>query len=123
MFRVLGAIPCLCLSLAGQASAHAIIVDSAPAPLSHVPAGRLSVMLRYNSRIDAGRSKLLLAHGDVVDRVPVSEAAAPDLLVAGVQVSPGAYELRWQVLATDGHVTRGRVPFTVDAGQQAGSAK
>jgi methionine-rich copper-binding protein CopC len=30
-------------------------------------------------------------------------------------VQPGAYTLKWQVLATDGHITRGSVPFIVDA--------
>jgi methionine-rich copper-binding protein CopC len=25
----------------------------------------------------------------------------------------GAYELRWQVLAIDGHVTRGKLPFQI----------
>ena len=119
MFKVLGPTSCILSMLAGQAVAHAIIIDSTPAPLAHLAAGRLAVVLRYNSRIDSGRSKLLLQHGDVVERVPVSEAATPDVLQANIQVVPGAYELRWQVLATDGHVTRGRVPFTVDAGAQA----
>jgi hypothetical protein len=27
--------------------------------------------------------------------------------------TPGAYVVRWQVLAIDGHITRGDVPFTV----------
>jgi len=26
---------------------------------------------------------------------------------------PGTYRLRWQVLASDGHITRGEIPFTV----------
>lgn len=123
MSRMSCVVPCLCLALAGQARAHAIIVDSAPAPLAHVPAGRLAVSLRYNSRIDAGRSKLLLRQGDAVERVPVDAAASPDLLAASVQVSPGPCELQWQVLATDGHVTRGRVPFTVDEAAGSGPAR
>jgi hypothetical protein len=28
-------------------------------------------------------------------------------------LTPGVYVLRWQVLAIDGHITRGDVPFTV----------
>ena len=28
-------------------------------------------------------------------------------------LSPGAYVLRWQVLAIDGHITRGDIPFVV----------
>jgi methionine-rich copper-binding protein CopC len=31
--------------------------------------------------------------------------------IAGIQ--PGSYRLRWQVLALDGHITRGDIPFTV----------
>jgi methionine-rich copper-binding protein CopC len=28
-------------------------------------------------------------------------------------LAPGDYRLRWQVLAYDGHITRGEIPFTV----------
>ena len=118
MVKLLGVALC-CATFASQAEAHAIIVDSAPAPFAHVRPGALAVVLRYNSRIDAGRSKLLLKHGDAVQRLSVQTAAKPDVLAASVPVSAGFYELQWQVLATDGHVTRGRVPFTVDAGDEA----
>ena len=40
---------------------------------------------------------------------------AEDVLSAGVTLTPGAHTLRWQVLAVDGHITRGEVPFTVTA--------
>jgi methionine-rich copper-binding protein CopC len=40
------------------------------------------------------------------------------LLEANVTLAPGAYTLHWQVLAVDGHITRGNVPFTVDATRQ-----
>ncbi len=96
------------------AGAHAIIVDSVPAPLGHVPAGHLGIALRYNSRIDAGRSKLVLRQGADERRLPADTSAPPDLLSASVALAPGEYEIVWQVLATDGHITRGRVPFTVD---------
>jgi len=36
----------------------------------------------------------------------------PDVLSAAVDVTPGDYVVRWQVLAVDGHITRGDVPFT-----------
>jgi methionine-rich copper-binding protein CopC len=35
------------------------------------------------------------------------------VLLARADLSPGAYSVRWQVLAVDGHITRGEVPFTV----------
>jgi methionine-rich copper-binding protein CopC len=104
------------------ASAHAVLIDSTPAPLGHVPAGHLAVVFRYNSRIDAGRSRLSLVRPDgATDRLRTAAGSAPDLLRADLDLAPGAYVLSWQVLAVDGHVTRGRVPFTVDA--PAGNAK
>ena len=111
----LAALAVLGLAAAGPACAHAVIVDSVPAPLGHVPAGRLAVALRYNSRIDAARSKLVLRRGDDQQRLAADAADTPDMLRAGVDLVPGSYEIDWQVLATDGHITRGRIPFTVDA--------
>ena len=117
----------LVLAAAGPVAAHAIIVDSTPAPNANLPAGHLDVALRYNSRIDAARSKLLLRQGDTTRRLTPAIAATPDILRAGLDLAPGTYEIVWQVLATDGHVTRGRVPFTVDAATkpsaQAAAAK
>ena len=38
----------------------------------------------------------------------------PNLLETTTNLeAPGAYVVRWQVLAIDGHITRGDVPFTV----------
>ena len=39
--------------------------------------------------------------------------SAADVLAASATLTPGAYVMRWQVLAVDGHITRGDVPFTV----------
>jgi hypothetical protein len=30
-----------------------------------------------------------------------------------IHLGPGRYAVHWQVLATDGHVTRGQIPFRV----------
>ncbi len=108
-------VACLALTGARPAAAHAILIDSTPAPLGHVPAGHLALVLRYNSRIDAGRSKLVLHAGPTETRLTLAAGPRPDVLQAGLDLAPGDYVLAWQVLATDGHITRGRVPFTVDA--------
>ncbi len=114
----------LSLACAGPAAAHAILIDSAPAPLAHVKAGQLTLDFRYNSRVDAGRSKLVLLHGDDETRITQQDAGSPDHLRAELTLPPGDYTIAWQVLATDGHITRGRVPFTVDpAAPTTASAK
>jgi methionine-rich copper-binding protein CopC len=102
--------------LASPAFAHAILVDSTPSPNAHLKTGPLLIALRYNSRIDAGRSKVTLTGpGAKTLRLRLSDAGKQDMLQATSSVAPGAYTLRWQVLAIDGHITRGTVPFTVDA--------
>lgn len=34
-------------------------------------------------------------------------------LNAHATLTPGNYTLRWQALSTDGHITRGEIPFSV----------
>ena len=49
----------------------------------------------------------------LVSTPPIDPEGPPDLLTSTVTLTPGVYVLRWQVLAIDGHITRGDVPFTV----------
>jgi methionine-rich copper-binding protein CopC len=98
------------------ASAHAILVESSPATNGTVPQGRVDIRLRYNSRIDHSRSRLTLTPRDGAPAVlAIALGAAEDILTSSAELSPGVYRLGWQVLAVDGHITRGDVPFTVTA--------
>jgi methionine-rich copper-binding protein CopC len=99
---------------AGQAQAHAILEASDPNAGGSVHAGAIALKLRFNSRIDRARSRLTLtASGQPRGAPPIDPEGPPDLLTSTVTLTPGAYVLRWQVLAVDGHITRGDVPFTV----------
>ena len=98
------------------ARAHAILMQSLPAAESVVPPGRLHLVLRFNSRIDQPRSRLELRGGPAgraPTAIPMLPAATPDTLTADTTVQPGDWVVRWQVLAVDGHITRGDVPITV----------
>ena len=96
------------------AVAHAILVASHPPMGGNVPAGRVAFDLHYNSRIDRGRSRLTLMRPDGSQSVlPIDRAGAPDELDAIATLTQGRYTLRWQVLAIDGHITRGDLPFSV----------
>jgi methionine-rich copper-binding protein CopC len=101
--------------VSAAAAAHAIIVESTPAVDAVVAGPDVPVMLRFNSRIDQERSRLTLTGPDgKAKNLAMSAAAAPDLLKAVASgLAPGAYKLRWQVLAVDGHITRGDIPFHV----------
>jgi methionine-rich copper-binding protein CopC len=98
--------------------AHAILLSSNPARNATVPGEELNIELRFNSRIDASRSLLVLAQPDSkIQTLVILKSTAPALMEAKVtHLVPGAYTLRWQVLASDGHVSRGEIPFTVRNG-------
>ena len=98
------------------AQAHAILEDSQPPAGGSVPAGMVTLRFRYNSRVDRARSRLTLTrpdHSQVVLRIDPD--GPPDIMTAQAELAPGTYSVRWQVLAIDGHITRGDVPFTVTA--------
>ena len=103
------------LAVPGAGSqAHAILVESTPAIGGTIPAGPQLLRLRYNSRVDRARSRLTLTRPDKTQAVlPIEAGGADDVLAATVDLAPGRYVLRWQVLAIDGHITRGDIPFAV----------
>ncbi len=96
------------------ARAHAILVDSTPAANATVGPGHEAITLRFNSRIDRERSRLtLIAPDHSQTSIAVGEDGPPDVMMSAAELQGGAYTLRWQVLAVDGHITRGDVPFNV----------
>jgi hypothetical protein len=97
------------------AAAHAILMDSVPAVNATAKGPDITIDLRYNSRIDHKRSRLTLTLPDRSQEVlPIDLNGPDDRLDTKASLKPGAYTLRWQVLAIDGHITRGDVPFTVE---------
>ena len=97
------------------ALAHAILVQSDPADQSTIPAGQHDLVLRYNSRIDHGRSRLTLQGTNAAMPLQLKPNSPADTLASSADLTPGAYVIHWQVLAIDGHMTRGDVRFTVTA--------
>ena len=107
----------LLLALGGRAPAlaHAIVTESTPAAGATATGPDLSIELRFNSRIDHRRSRLTLYPPDGNPRALAQRPdVAPAVVVArATGLAAGAYRLRWQVLAVDGHITRGDIPFKV----------
>jgi len=99
----------------GRVAAHAILVDSQPAARATVPPGPAEIRLRFNSRIDHARSRLTLRSGQTERVLAIDPASPADAMAASATLVPGACVLRWQVLAVDGHITRGDVPLMVGA--------
>jgi methionine-rich copper-binding protein CopC len=114
-------IAALVLSLATWSAAanlvegHAILKETSPAANSKVAGPDVPIVLKYNVRIDAKLSKLSLLNPDnSTTGLKIEEQKSPDTLNSmATGLKPGAYRIRWQVLAPDGHITRGEIPFTV----------
>ena len=103
------------LSLAIPLHAHAILLWAKPSLKAVVRGPDVPVLLRFNCRIDAKRSKLILVdpHGAQHEMV-IDSQTSPDMLgTRATGLEHGSYTLQWRVLASDGHITRGDVPFSV----------
>jgi methionine-rich copper-binding protein CopC len=98
-----------------KAAAHAIIVQSIPVRDAVMAGPVIEVSLSYNVRIDATRSRLSLTDPSGAEtRIAIAAGGAPERLTATLtDLAAGSYILHWQVLASDGHITRGDIPFTV----------
>lgn len=102
------------LSLA--VDAHAILVKSTPQANETIAGPRVVLALTFNSRVDQARSTLTLESSDhSTSKVAVNiDPSSPQKLTGRLSsLAPGAYKLHWQVLAVDGHITRGQLPFQV----------
>lgn len=105
---------CVVLLLPRLALAHAHLVTSSPAAGATVHAGNVAIELQFNSRVDGQRSTLSLVMPDSSTHpLTLDRQGSPSYLNAHATLHPGAYTIRWQALATDGHITRGEIPFTV----------
>jgi methionine-rich copper-binding protein CopC len=96
--------------------AHAILVDCTPKLRSTINGSDVDIYLQFNVRIDCGRSRLrLVAPNGTTSTLKLASQSKPNTLQShSAGLKPGAYKLEWQVLATDGHISRGEIPFTVN---------
>ncbi len=95
--------------------AHAVLLESVPAAGSLTAGPAITVQLRFNSRVDGKRSRVVLVTPDgktyPLDIAP--QTAADTLNAPAKRLLKGNYKLQWQVLAADGHITRGEFPFAI----------
>lgn len=107
----------LCAGRPGVTQAHAFVVAAVPGAGSAVGGERIDIDLRFNSRIDASRSRIAIVdHANAETRLEILPSDTPDHLQAQAHgLAPGRYRIAWYVLSGDGHITRGFVPFKVKA--------
>lgn len=97
-------------------AAHAILMDSTPKLSSTVKGPDLDINLRFNVRIDGSRSRIsLVAPNGTTSTLTLASQSKPNVLRArAAGLKPGVYKLQWQVLASDGHMSRGEIPFAAN---------
>ncbi|MGC2109560.1 MAG: copper resistance CopC family protein [Candidatus Korobacteraceae bacterium] len=96
--------------------AHAVLMQSKPQVHSTVKGPDIPIWLRFNSRVDGGRSRvhLLAADGSPIPTEALKQTSPDTLETRAAGLKPGTYKLQWQVLASDGHISSGEVAFTVN---------
>ena len=99
-----------------SAWAHAVLVDSTPKVNETVHGSSLHIDLKFNSRVDGARSTVQIAAADgAVRTLELSSQVSPNEIVTHAEeLHKGSYTLRWQALSSDGHITRGQIPFQVE---------
>jgi copper resistance protein C len=115
--RLLAVLPLAAMLLGPvRVLAHAILLDSDPVDGAVVRLGPAPLRLHFNSRIDLARSRIALRdRAGKETMLHLADNGLGDTLTGQLDLRPGAYVLRWQVLAIDGHITRGEVRFSVAA--------
>jgi copper resistance protein C len=109
----------LVLSTVAVASAHALLLDSTPKAETAVSAPP-RLILRFNSRIEARLSSVVLIGGPRRTReLLVKDEATPEqpemLIYTLPPLEPGRYRVEWKALSVDGHLTNGVLKFDVVA--------
>jgi copper resistance protein C len=94
--------------------AHAVLVSSTPAVRAVLHGPDIAIDLKFNSRVDGARCRIALTLPDgITQALQIEKQTIPNGLSSHAQLKPGTYTLHWQVLAVDGHITRGAIPFKV----------
>jgi hypothetical protein len=98
----------------------AILVKATPTPYQVIDGSEVNIRLQFDSRIDMKQSRLSIISASGEDRpLQISVTSAPDHVDSKITgMAAGAYLLRWQVLASDGHMSRGQVPFRMRQKQE-----
>ena len=113
----------LLLSLLGSpvqfAQAHAVVVKATPADRATLGKVPPEIVLQFNATLEKKlvHLKLERADGSSQRLTDIAPQAAVVRCTVPQDLIPGAYTLKYKVLATDGHATQGVLRFTLEGGR------
>jgi len=92
------------------------MVDSTP-KVNEIMQGKATAFaIRFDQPVNHRSSRLILVTPQGSRTLPLRLRTEPDTLYANVGPLPsGKYELQWEARAADGTVSKGSIPFTVEA--------
>jgi methionine-rich copper-binding protein CopC len=109
---------CLLVALtagATRVAAHAVLTQSSVRDRPVRPYAATALTLTFNSSIEPGFTQVVLRGEDDERRVAAHPGERPSQVVVDLPpLAPGAYALRYKVLAADGHITESVLRFRVE---------
>jgi hypothetical protein len=104
----------LLLLLAAPVLAHAELKSSDPANKAVLATPPTVITLRFTEGLDLAKSSFKLngPAGTVGTGKPAKQGSTV-MTLDGLTLGPGAYGIQWTAAATDGHVERGKLSFSV----------
>ena len=105
------------LAPAQHASAHAILLTSAPAPSAVLDQSPTEIALFFNEFVDTvfGKIRILDSSGNDVQTVkPIRDASNQSIVRAPISpLEPGTYVVIWRVASADSHPVQGSFSFQI----------
>ncbi len=98
-----------------DAWSHAVLIESDPPHQATLQAPPETFLLRFNAALEQVITQVYLIDPDK-NETPlekIDESKTDRIVVRVPPLDPGVYTILYKVLARDGHVTEGRVLFTL----------
>ena len=104
----------LVLAVAGPVFAHAELASSDPDDQAVLATPPTVIILTFTEGLDQGKSSFKLSGPDgAAGTGKAAKDGSKVMKLDGLALGPGAYAIKWTAAATDGHVSRGTLSFTV----------
>ena len=105
----------LCLVSFQTVLSHGVLLESSPTHGSVLRTSPDRVVLHFNAILEPSITQVnLIDLQEVLTPLGVTNGSSMNTVVAEVPpLQPGVYNVQYKVLATDGHVTKGSIRFTI----------